>query len=310
MNRKFWTNKYTIIALAFLCCALWGSAAPFIKFGYEQFSIDPDQTGQILLFAGMRFAIAGVIVILIGSVISKKLLIPTRKDWIPILILAFFQTSGQYFFYYLGVAHTSGVSAAVITGAGAFISLLVAALIFRYEKMTVSKTIGCLLGFFGIWILNGFQMGLSFTFLGEGLVLVSQFFSAFSAAFIKKFSQQRNAMMLSGYQFFIGGLLLCASGKGISPAVSTLAWNAKGGMILLYLALVSAIAYSLWSYLLKFNRMSKIGMYQCWIPITGVLWSAVLLKEGSQAFSSATLIALILVMIGIRCVNKEDRKQT
>lgn len=153
-------------------------------------------------------------------------------------------------------------------------------------------------------------MGLSFTFLGEGLVLVSQFFSAFSAAFIKKFSQQRNAMMLSGYQFFIGGLLLCASGKGISPAVSMLAWNAKGGMILLYLALVSAIAYSLWSYLLKFNRMSKIGMYQCWIPITGVLWSAVLLKEGSQAFSSATLIALILVMIGIRCVNKEDRKQT
>ncbi len=309
MNRTFWTNKYTIILLAFLCCALWGSAAPFIKFGYEQFAIDQNQTGQILLFAGMRFAIAGLIVILIGSIVSKQLLMPTRKDWIPILILAFFQTSGQYFFYYLGVAHTSGVSAAVITGAGAFISLLVAALIFHYEKMTLSKTIGCLLGFFGIWILNGFQMGLSFTFFGEGLVLVSQFFSAFSAAFIKKFSQDRNAMMLSGYQFFIGGILLCVSGKGIAPT-AMLSWNAKGGMILVYLAFVSAIAYSLWSYLLKFNRVSKIGMYQCWIPITGVLWSAVLLKEGSQAFSVSTLIALILVMIGIQCVNKEDYIKT
>ncbi|WP_305154772.1 DMT family transporter [uncultured Dubosiella sp.] len=139
---------------------------------------------------------------------------------------------------------------------------------------------------------------------GKGF-LISQFFSAFSAAFIKKYSQSRNAMLLSGYQFLCGGLLLWTGGRclGESP-VPQASW--KGWLVLLYLALVSALAYSIWSYLLKYNKMSKIGMYQCWIPLVGVIWSAVLLQEGSQAFSSFTLFALVLVVLGIGCVNKEE----
>lgn len=305
MKNTVWTNPFAVFLLAFLCCALWGSAAPFIKFGYELFSIDTSQTGQILQFAGARFAAAGILVILVGSVVFKHALVPEKEDIVPVLVLAFFQTAGQYFFYYIGVAHTTGVSAAVITGTGAFIALLVAALVFRYEKLTMLKTAGCILGFFGIWILNGMKTGSGFSVSGEGLVLVSQLFSAFSAAFIKLFSQKRNAMLLSGYQFLAGGIMLSAIGIAMSPH-STLTMNWQGGGILFYLAFVSAAAYSMWSYLLKYNPISKIGMYECWIPLTGVLWSAILLQEISQALSWNTLIALLCIILGIRCVNKED----
>ena len=303
--KTIWTRPASVFFLAFFCCALWGSAAPFIKFGYTLFSIETNAIDQILMFAGFRFSLAGVLVIAIGSVVCRRPLVPRKEDWIPIGVLAFFQTAGQYFFYYIGVAHASGVSAALITGTGAFISLLVAALIFRYEKMTVYKSVGCLLGFLGIWVLNGMRWDVGFAWLGEGLILISQFFSAFSAAFIKKYSQSRNAMLLSGYQFLCGGLLLWSGGRclGESP-IPQASW--KGWLVLLYLALVSALAYSIWSYLLKYNKMSKIGMYQCWIPLVGVIWSAVLLQEGSQAFSSFTLFALVLIILGIGCVNKEE----
>ena len=42
------------------------------------------------------------------------------------------------------------------------------------------------------------------------------------------------------------------------------------------------------------------------VSVLDVIWSAVLLQEGSQAFSSFTLFALVLIILGIGCVNKEE----
>ena len=52
----------------------------------------------------------------------------------------------------------------------------------------------------------------NFSFIGEGFVLMSQLCGAISAAFIKKFTQKQNAVLLSGYQFFLGGVLLIIIG--------------------------------------------------------------------------------------------------
>ena len=93
---------------------------------------------------------------------------------------------GQYFFYYVGLAHTSGVNGAIITGTGAFISLLVAALVFKYERMDLNKVTGCMLGFMGIVLMNMDDFAsLKVSFLGDGLVLCSQLCSSFSASLSK-----------------------------------------------------------------------------------------------------------------------------
>ena len=52
------------------------------------------------------------------------------------------QTVVQYFFFYIGVAHTSGVKGGIISGLGNFIAILLSCLIFRNERMTVRKIIG------------------------------------------------------------------------------------------------------------------------------------------------------------------------
>ena len=133
------------IAIAFACAkdvykrqALWGSAAPFIKTGYALFDIASNDTASILVFAGLRFTLAGVLVIVAGSKIQNKILLPVKKSIKAIFVLSIFQTMGQYFFYYVGLAHTSGVNGAIITGTGAFISLLVAALVFKLSLIHIS----------------------------------------------------------------------------------------------------------------------------------------------------------------------------
>ena len=302
-NREFFKKPLHVFLLAMLCCILWGSAAPFIKWGYQIFGILG--VPSILLFAGIRFALAGVLVILFGSILQKKFLKAKKENVKGICTLALFQTAGQYFFYYVGLSNTSGVNGSIITGASAFVSLLVASLIFHYEKLTLRKTIGCFIGFLGIVFMNISGANANFSLGGEGFVLMSQLCGAISAAFIKKFTQTQNAVLLSGYQFFLGGIILICIGLFMGGHIQ-FGFN-LGVLILVHLALVSAIAYTIWGLLLSVNPVSKIGVYMCVTPIVGVILSSVILHESNQAFQLSSLVALILVSFSVFLVNKESQ---
>lgn len=290
--------------LAVFCCVLWGSAFPCIKIGYRLFSIASEDTGSVILFAGIRFAMAGVLVLLAGSALQKQLLVPKAAEYKKILILSLLQTSVQYAFFYIGLAHATGVKGAIITGSNSLLSILVASLIFHQEQLTFFKAAGCLLGFAGVAIANisGGGMDLDFTLRGEGFVFFSALSYAFSSVLIKKYSQDSNPVMLSGWQFFVGGLTLSTLGLlmgGRLTECSGLAFT-----MLLYLALLSAAAYTIWGILLKYNPVSQVAIYGFSNPVVGVLLSALFLGEGGQAFSLQNLGALALVSAGIYVVNR------
>ena len=76
-------KPYIIALLALLCCALWGSAFPCIKIGYEWFDIQG--AGSQILFAGWRFFLAGVMTFLFFSIKEKKPLTVQKRN-IPAVI--------------------------------------------------------------------------------------------------------------------------------------------------------------------------------------------------------------------------------
>lgn len=300
---KLFKNYGFACIVAIFCCTLWASASPCIKLGYEFFSIQSSDTASILLFAGIRFALSGILVILAGSLLQKKFLFPTQECVKAIGILALFQTMGQYFFFYVGLAHTSSMNGAIISGTGAFISLLIAALIFRFEKLSVRKLLGCILGFIGILFMNLNGMNYTASLLGDCLVLGSQICSSLSAAFIKLFTKKFNAVLLSGYQFLLGGISLSIIGLCMGGSLSLT--NINGLLILLHLAFVSACAYTLWGILLSYHDVSKIGIFNCLIPVIGVFLSAILL--GENALQLNVFVALAFVCMGIYLVTKQKQ---
>ena len=302
----------TVLALAALCCFLWGSATPAIKIGYQLFSIDSADTSSIIVFAGTRFLLAGILVVLFQSLLRRRFLRPQPKALPAIFALSLTQTAVQYLFFYIGLAHTSGVRGTILSGLGGFLAILAASLLFRYEKLTVAKVLGCTAGFAGIVIMNlsGQNAGplLDVTLLGEGFMVFSQISSALSSSLIKRYSARFDVVMLSGWQFALGGLLLIAAGLaggGRIPALSTpLAF-----VLLLYMALISAVAYTVWGILLQHNPVSRVTIFNFMTPLFGVLLSAVFLGEWQQAFSPRTLIALVLVCLGIYVVNRMPRQK-
>ncbi len=301
-NKEEWMTKTWVVLFgALICCALWGSAYPCIKIGYRLFAINAADTAMQILFAGIRFILAGALAILFGSLIQGKALKPKKCAWGKIFVLCMLQTVLQYLFFYIGLAHTSGVKASIIGSVNVFVAILVASLLFHQEKLTTRKIIGCVIGFAGVVLVNmngmDFQMSLS----GEGFIFISTLAYAFSSVYLKKFSAKEDPVMLSGYQFVAGGMILAASGFAMGGRITTVSFAAVG--LLLYLAFISAVAYSLWGLLLKYNPVSRVTVYGFMNPIFGVFLSALLLGEKSQASGVFSLIALALVCIGVYVVN-------
>lgn len=305
---KFFTRRAVVVSFTLICCLLWGSAFPCIKIGCRLFDIDSGSPSSQILFAGMRFLLAGIMAAAVGSIAARHPLMPRREDIPRVCLLSLFQTILQYTFFYIGLSHTTGMKGSVITASNVFMSILVSALIFRTEKLTARKLVGCTVGFAGVILINlTGSSDLSFSFAGEGMVFLSALSYAFSASITKRFSRLADPIMLSSWQFILGGAFMIAAGLLSGGKVGTA--GASGAAMLIYLAFISAAAFSLWSLLLKYNPVSSVSVFGFMNPVFGVILSALLLSERPPAGALRTAAALLLVAVGIITVNSSFIKK-
>jgi len=303
-KRNFLTTSWGIFLSAMVCCLLWGSAFPCVKIGYELFQMDTSHIPTLLLYAGLRFTIAGVLGVLFGSLVRGKPLFPARRTWRYVFIIGIIQTVIQYIFYYIGFAHTTGVKGSIICGSNSFIAILIASFIFRQEKFTSRKALGCVLGFAGVILinLNGSGLGGGFAWNGEAFLVCSTTAYSLSSVLMRIYGQEEDPITISGYQFVLGGVILSAIGFGLGGRLTF--YSASCVLMLVYLGFVSAGAFTLWSILLKYNPVSRVSIYSVMTPIFGVTLSTLLLSENSQVSAVQCMGALALVSLGIWTINR------
>ena len=78
-------------------------------------------------------------------------------------------------------------------------------------------------------------------------------------------------------------------------------FTVQSSALLLYMALLSTVAFSIWAELIKYNPVGRIAVYSFSIPVFGVVFSAIFLNE--HVLSWQNLAALVLVSIGIIIVD-------
>ena len=103
------------------------------------------------------------------------MLVPDRSALLSILKLSVFQTILQYIFFYIGLAHNSGVKSSIINGSSTFFVILVASLIFRQERLDLKKIAGCVIGFAGVILvsMNGQKIDRNLSLMGDGSLFLS-----------------------------------------------------------------------------------------------------------------------------------------
>jgi len=304
-------NPVVASLLAAFCGVLWGSAYPGIKSGYLLFSVGVEDTAMKLVFAGYRFLLAGLLVL------GGRWLTRLMKQWkyrdtdssrisigfegfFRILILGLLQSGLHYYFFYVGISYTTGAKGSILNSVSVFFSAILAHLFYRDDKISLRKSLGLLLGFAGVVLVNySAEIGLDFTFRGEGFIVIAALIFSLMSLYSKRITVKVDPTLVAGGHLSIGGASLIVTGMSMGSPLLVGGFDAY--LVLVYLAVLSALAFTIWATLLKYHKVSSISIYNFVIPLSGTVLSALILKE--SVWQLQYYIALPAVAIGIYLVN-------
>lgn len=302
MKKSLFTKRKTVILFAIIAMFSWGCAFPFIKLGMKEYAISKDDTAGKMLFAGIRFFLAGIITLIITYKREKNIKIKSLKDFSWLFLFGFVNTGFHYFCFYMGLSHCSGSKASIIDSLGTFWLIFLAVLFFK-ERLTSNKILGCLFGFAGIIIANFSTDIISkVSFQGEGFLVISTLCAAFGGVIVRIITTVRNinAVKATGYGLTIGGVVLLAGGLFLGGTLTKV--TLKGIVVMFCLVAISVVGFVLYNQLLSCNPVGQIAIFNALIPVFGTLTSCILTGE---RFYFRYIISIILVALGIWFVNRE-----
>ena len=293
-------QRVWVVILAIFIAVAWGWAFPLLKLGFDEFGIAQSMTASKILFAGLRFASAGIILLIIAALTGKSFKVDTTWGWGYIVAFALLNTTLHYTFFYIGLSNSAGARAAILNSLGTFILVLLACMVFKSDKLTTKKLIGCLIGFAGILTLNigGTESG-KFTLDGDGMIIINTICTAMAGLLIRSVSRRVDIFVGTGYGLAIGGALLIIPGFAFGGSLPTI--TLSGILILATLIAISAACFAIYNKLISCNPVGKIAIFNSLIPIVGAITSCLCLGE---TFYWKYLISALLAATGIYIINR------
>jgi drug/metabolite transporter (DMT)-like permease len=300
---SLFTRPVWVALFALSAAVAWGWAYPLIKLGFEEFGILPQMTAEKMLFAGVRFMIAGAIVLVIAAVTRRSFAMLRGDGWWYISFYGLLNTALHYAFFYIGLSHSAGARAAVLNSLGVFILVLLACIFFKSDKLTLPKVLGCMLGFAGVLTLNagGAESG-GFTFMGDGMIVLNALCAAFSGLLTRGIAKRVDVFVGTGYSLAIGGVLLAVPSLAMGASLPCITLPGLG--ILALLVGISAMGFMLYNKLISCNPVGKVAIFNSLIPVVGAITSCMCLNE---IFYFKYLVAALLAMAGIYVINRGKR---
>lgn len=289
-------EKHKTMLLALLVMILWGSLFPMVKIGYTAFEVSA--TGDILLFAGIRFIICGSAISLYAFKRDHNMVSSLKGSFLPVLLSGIFAIILHYSFTYLGLEVTDSSKTALLKQIGILFYVCFSFLFFKEDKVSAKKIIAALIGFTGIIILNLSTEGLSFS-VGDLLILCASFCTVFSNVISKKVFQKVHPITVTGVSQLFGGIVLLFIGFLLGGSVR-FTWN-SGLLIMVYICCASIVSYCLWYGIVKNGELSRLFIIKFAEPVFACIFGALLL--GEKIWTMQYLISFLLISGSIWMAN-------
>lgn len=295
-QRPVWVACFALTA-----AIAWGWAYPLIKLGFDYFAITAEMTGNKILFAGVRFTLAGMIILALAKATGRSFALRKGSDWWFMLVFALFNTTIHYAAFYIGLSHSAGARAAILNSLSVFSLVIMACIFFRSDRFTVGKVLGCSIGFAGILALNmGGEESGRFTLMGDGMIIVNALCSAVASLLTRGLVKRVDIFVGTGYSLALGGLLLLVPSLFFGATLPQVNW--QGVITLILLIGISALGFVLYNKLLTCNPVGKVAIYNSLIPVVGAVTSCLCLGE---PFYWKYVVAAVLATAGIYIINKQ-----
>lgn len=303
----FIKNKVGVFLTALFCTVCWGLCYPLIKLNQNYFSVESTDIFSQFFLAGVRMTFSGILIFII-CFITKSFCLPEKKQWTGVIFITLFQTIIHYALTYLGQGMTDGSKTPILKEISAFFIILIMNFVSKDDKLTLNKIIGCLLGFSGVVIINlsgGFNFNIQ---PGDIIIIGAALSNAIGQVFLKfSSSSARSPFTIVAFSHFTGGLIMLLI--GIIGGGKLIATGTASYFLLIAIVFTTAIPYMLWSQLYKYNKASIMSVYCLMTPMFGMLFTS-LFYGNSNVFSLYSVGALVLISLGILCVNLHFGKKS
>ncbi len=303
-TQTLFKNKNTSLLIALLVMLLWGSLFPVIKIGYREFGLDSSSPGSLLLFAGLRFLICGLVFQAVLLRRDRKIRLPEKGSWLSIALITLSVYVLHYICLYIGISHLESSKTAILKQIGTLFIICFAFLFRKEDRFTAAKLIGGLLGFASILVIN--LNGFSLTWSGYDLLIIAaSFFGSASIVISKNAYDRYDPLYVTGWAQLLGGAVLTVTGLMLGGALNRFTWSAAGTLV--YICFASSTAYALWNVLLKYNDMSRLNVIKFAETLFSAVCSWILL--GENIFRWVYLVSFLLVCFGILIGTGRIRKK-
>lgn len=291
----------TLLAF-FIIYFVWGSTFFAIRVGVH--AVPP------LLLAAMRFSVAGAV--LLFWLIAKREPLPTRREWISVVLLALLIFVFDYgLLFWAEQRVPSGVAAVMLATIPVFMAL--SEIVFlRTQRLTVRLTSALLVGIAGVAVLMSHSLNLAGTPIdttGAIALIFAAVNWAIASILTRRLPLPASKIMSSGTQMLAGGIMLfiaaAAAGefRHFHPAaVSPAAWFS-----LIYLIIAgSIIGFTAYLWLLHHESPTKVGTYAYVNPVVAVLVGYFL---GGETLGLRTILGTLFVLVSVVVITTNRAKQ-
>jgi drug/metabolite transporter (DMT)-like permease len=276
-------SRSLVFGLYAMLVLIWSSTWVGIKFGLEDC--------PALLGAGVRFALAGAVLLALAAVQRR----PLQTDWLLAALLAAAPFAFAYGLVYWGEQYVPSGLAAVLFGVLPLYTALIAAIVLPDEPLTVWLLVGVLIGIAGLALafLESVELGADKAALGAAALALSPLGAAVGSIAQKRRAGELDAVVLNGWAMLAGGLLLLVVSAPTEDWGEFAATPESLGSIA-YLALFgSAVAFVTLTVLLRHITALAVSFLAMLLPFGALAFGALLYDEPitARALAGAALVA-------------------
>jgi probable blue pigment (indigoidine) exporter len=281
-----------------LLAVFWGTSFVAIDVGLHYF--------PPLLFAALRYDVAGVLVLAFAAVAFDSWVPRTRAEVAGILVAGLLVFGAHHSLLYLGQQYVSGSVASVLISLSPVLTAGFAALLLSGESLDAKGVVGLLTGLTGVVIVLDPDPAqfLGADSLGIALVFLSAVSFALGSVLTRPVDSDLPIQATQGWAMLLGAALLHLGSSVRGESAAAIAWTPTGVASLVYLTLVSGVlAFSIYFVLLDRIGPAELNLVGYLEPVTATLVGLVVL---GQPVATTTVTGFVTIFAGFTLV-KRDR---
>jgi len=288
------------VGIGLIVMLLWGSLFPFVKYGYRVFGLDTSFYPNLILFAGLRFLISGLILSVFCVSTHRTFAIRQPKKLIPTALVALFAVVLHYAATYISLSQIDSSKTALLKQSGVLVFVCFSFLFFRDDRPSVKKIIGAVFGVASVLIINMDSFRITFG-VGAALVIAASFCTVISNVVFKKSLGDVPSVTVTGYSQLMGGIVLTAVGLLLGGRIPT--FSLQAAAVMLYIVAATVVSYGLWYFVVQKYSLSKLFIIKMAEPLFAALVSVALPLDAQLTWQHAAAFGMVAVAV---CVSNMD----